>query len=230
MACFSNMKFFCFGVLIFLLNFQSSWALNIDDLNEPQVTLSTTNSNVINLTILVKKGFLAQASSSKELKSDIASLNAKNEDLVSASTRSNESLRILQVESDLLFRLIAQLIIGLAAIFVLMFWFLWAINRQLKNLNQLSYSQKGLEKEVDEQEFNESKKSANSKSPEQVETAQSFKKERLHKFFNEEITSDRLNSSMSNPPALEDIFSKQIHSMIERRISGFMRHINSPKQ
>ncbi|WP_280742225.1 hypothetical protein [Polynucleobacter sphagniphilus] len=233
--CFKKVSTYLWIYLLIFLAGQSAFASNVNEADlSNDINLSTVNDEIKNLKFQVKKEIASQAHIQSELKGDVAQLKSSNEVFL-ATLKQN----VLKQDSQFAqlreyFQLNNIILFVFAFLLLVVLLILRGVNKKLTkgieirlgglaetkgNKSPLNSGQGNQLLVRDEVDTSSSEGSG----------ARGISAEDLHKILGRQLGLEE-GALVQTPPAKQDeLLANEIHSVIKKRMMGFMRPTQPPK-
>ncbi len=233
---FKKVAYVWFGLTVFLAD-QPIWAANMSDVDlVNSANITTIDSEIKNLKLLVKKEIALQAHTQADLKTDIAQLKSSNE-LFSASLKENALKQDGQFAQLREYFQLNNLILSVFAFLLLVaLWILRGVNKKLAKGIEIRLGglddAKGNKSPLDsglENQLLVKDEVGGSPSGQSESGARGISAEDLYKILGRQLGLEE-GESIKTPPAKQDeLLANEIQSVIKKRMMGFMRPTQPPK-
>jgi hypothetical protein len=226
-------------------------AENTDQSANTNLPVTSSNEDLKNLRFSIMKELSAQNASSSEIKKNTAKLSAQNDLLIRAAndaylsqSQIKKNTAKLSAQNDLLIRaandaylfqevqatknrdtlwMMAQFAAVLAFILLLVFWTLWSINNKLKKKFEIALNGETCD-QLDGLPTSEEIGSEINPQDNEI-TVDQYYDPRIH-----QPSDNESHLHISDTPSQEAILPNEIDTLLQKRMEGFMRPIQDPKE
>ncbi|QWD74961.1 hypothetical protein FD961_03890 [Polynucleobacter sp. TSB-Sco08W16] len=233
---FKKIAYFCIGLPIFF-GAQPIWAANLNEVDLVNSTsVPTIDEEIKTLKFLVKKEIASQALIQSEVRADVIQLKSGNEALV-ASLKQNALTQDSQFSQLRDYFHLNNLILSIFTfVLLIVLWMLRGVNKKLAKGIEIRLG--GLSDRENEKKPLDSPGGGNQLFVKEGDDASSegfgavnrgVSAEDLHRMLGRQLGLEE-GESVRTPPAKQDeALANEIHSVIKKRMMGFMRPTQPPK-